>query len=134
MTMNTAILMLMLLPAVFGADVMSPVPSTIRSMRYPALGLQAQIRGTVRLRLTIDTTGAVASAEVISGNAVLASASQENAKQWRFSRGGVAVETHFEIVYEFKLQGRTDSCPQTDFTFVAPNRIEVVAPIPHWMQ
>src|SRR5579859_3549962 len=108
-------------------------PSRIPSMRYPRLGLQAQISGVVRLRVSIDMTGVVSSANVLSGNSVLASAAQENAKRWRFSTGGSkkGANASVELVYEFKLEGTADQCVQTEFVFESPNKIMVVAPTPH---
>ena len=127
--------MLILAQAVLGADDTARTPTRIQSMKYPRLGLLAQIRGTVRLRVIVDNAGAVSRADIISGHPILASASQENAQRWKFSIADAPDGTvdSFELVYEFKLEGTTETCAQTDFVFELPNKIIVVAPALHWM-
>ncbi len=93
MMRTTSIVWLMIMQVAFGSDGVGPIPTTIHSMKYPQLGLQAQLSGTVRFVQ--------------------------------------AVSPSFELIYEFKLEGTTDSCGQTDFGFDAPNEILVQAPTPH---
>ena len=62
---------------------------------YPNFARQTHREGTVELRATIRTDGAVRDVQVLSGDPVLARAAQEAVAQWRFRPtllNGVAVE------------------------------------------
>jgi len=77
-------------------------------LEYPQYEMQAQIEGTVIVLVTIGPDGNVLSASIVtsSGNAHLDDAALNAARASRYTPyyvDGVAVEQHYKIVYEFKL-------------------------------
>ena len=124
--------------AAFGAnDPSSWSPTRITSLQYPVLGLQAQLQGSVVLKVRIAPSGAVSSVEVVSGNPVLAGAARDNIKTWKFGRvcnsGGNPNEpATMDFNYEFQLEGIVKSSPKTDFEFEYPNKVKVKSRAVHW--
>ena len=72
-------MILLLLIAVAAAGQTLPEPILVYSQlpRYPLLAAAARIEGTVKLILTLNEKGEVASVEVISGHPMLKSAANE---------------------------------------------------------
>lgn len=74
---------------------------------YPALAKAARASGLVTVRVTVDETGHVVSAEPVSGHPLLQAASAEAAKQARFAptlRDGVPVKVTGVLTYNFLLE------------------------------
>jgi protein TonB len=61
------------------ASIISKVPPI-----YPKAAIEAHVEGTVKLHTIIDTDGKVIEATLISGPPMLAQASIDAVKQWRF--------------------------------------------------
>jgi len=73
---------------------------------YPNFARQTHREGTVELRATIASDGAVRDLQVLSGDAVLAQAAREAVTQWRFRPtllNGVAVEVITFITVNFHI-------------------------------
>ena len=51
---------------------------------YPPIALQARLKGTVKLMLTVTPEGTVKSVKTLGGNAVFVPAAEEAAKKWKF--------------------------------------------------
>ncbi len=66
---------------------------------YTAIAQQARLVGTVRLVLTVAPDGTVKSLKTIGGNAVLASAAEAAAKQWKFEP--LQKETSESVAFKF---------------------------------
>jgi TonB family protein len=112
------------------------IPARIQNMSYPILGLQAQISGTVVLRIKINSTGTVTEVRVLSGHSLLAKAARENIGSWRFIEilgGRPPSETEMEFRYLFKLESEAIASPPTDFVYEYPNRVTVTSKPLHWM-
>lgn len=92
---------------------------------YPPIAVLARIEGVVVVRLTLDKNGNVSQADALSGADILAKASIENAKKWRFEPNP---ENAAIIVYNFRLRG---SCHQSgvgsQLIFYPPNFAEITA-------
>ena len=71
----------------------------LESPNYPDLARQAQLSGTVTVRVTIDENGSVLSANA-SGPRLLREEAERNSRTWLFSRGATR---ELEIVYQFQL-------------------------------
>ena len=74
--------------------------------QYPPLALQAHMQGTVEVHAIIAKDGRIASAEIVSGNAVLAKAALSAVLRWRYRPtllNGQAVEVETTIRVIFKL-------------------------------
>jgi len=73
---------------------------------YPPLARQARIQGTVTLRVVISKSGDVLNIRLISGHPLLAPASIEAVKQWKYQPylvDGMPVEVETEVQVNFKL-------------------------------
>jgi TonB family protein len=104
-------------------------------MDYPRLGGMAQITGTVVLRLRIDSAGAIASVNALSGHPVLAKAAEQNIRLWRFSparSAGQRVDAEFDFIYVFKLEGVTE-CPRpaSSLIYEYPDKVTITSEAPH---
>lgn len=73
---------------------------------YPNFARQAHREGTVELRATIATDGAVRDVQVLSGDPVLAQAAREAVTQWQFRPtmlNGIAVEVITFVTVKFHI-------------------------------
>ena len=71
---------------------------------YPQIALTAHVTGDVRLRLIVDRdTGIVASAEVLSGHALLSQAAVTAASAWQFDRGAVP-SGRIDVTLRFEMR------------------------------
>jgi TonB family protein len=78
---------------------------------YPAEALRNRVEGTVSLRAVIGRDGAIASAAVVKGPAVLAEPSLARVLGWRYEPtllGGQAVEWEEDITVVFRLQDSSE--------------------------
>ena len=105
-------------------------PSKIVAMsEYPRIPRLARVQGTVEVRCTLDSSGNVTAAEMISGNAMLGKAASENALQWRFQPvSNAAHGNSATLTYVFLLEGKPQDATNSTFVFEMPNRIQIVAP------
>ncbi len=69
---------------------------------YPEIAKQARIVGTVRIAVVVAPDGTVKSLKTLGGNAVLASAAEAAAKQWKFEP--LKKETNEAIAFKFDGQ------------------------------
>jgi TonB family protein len=90
-----------------------PTPLVVRKVdpEYPPLALQARIAGVVKLRITIDTTGAVKDLRATSGHPLLVPAALQAAREWRFQPPASEVATYLDI--PFHLPPGVAPSPQT---------------------
>jgi TonB family protein len=112
------------------------IPARITSLKYPALGLQAQIQGEVHLRVKVNARGAVAGVRVVSGAPVLAKAAQENIQLWKFTPScgkQQAMEGEVDFTYIFKLKAGPVATPVTDFVYEHPRKVTVTSHPQHWL-
>jgi TonB family protein len=73
---------------------------------YPEAARQQNIQGRVILQLHIGTDGSVEDVEVLSGSPILARASTDAVKQWKFKprvRNEHPVEMQTRVTFDFKL-------------------------------
>lgn len=54
---------------------------------YPELAKTMHIQGTVKVEVTISTTGSVTNTKVVGGHPVLADAAVKAVQKWRFDSG-----------------------------------------------
>ena len=69
---------------------------------YSEIAKQARLTGTVRILLTVAADGTVKSLKTLGGNAVLASAAEAAAKQWKFEP--LKKETNEAVAFKFDGQ------------------------------
>lgn len=66
---------------------------------YGAVAQQSRLAGTVKMILTVAPDGSVKSLRTIGGNAVLASAAEAAAKQWKYEPS--QKETNETVAFKF---------------------------------
>lgn len=75
--------------------------------RYPPLGLQIRLEGTVRLHAIVGRDGVVRDLELLSGHALLAPAALDAVRQWRYrptilNGEPVEVETYITVIFQLR--------------------------------
>ena len=73
---------------------------------YPALAAQAHIQGDVIVRLTVDETGRVTDAKVVSGHPLLLGSALKTAREWEFNpflENGKPVSVSAQVKVSFFL-------------------------------
>lgn len=73
---------------------------------YPVEAKRQHIQGDVLLRITVDTKGSVADAQVISGDPILADAALSAVKTWKYRPwllNGEPVQTEFPVTIKFHM-------------------------------
>jgi TonB family protein len=105
-------------------------PSKIVAItEYPRVPRLARVAGTVEVKCTLDSSGNVTAAEMLSGKAILGTAARENALQWKFQRASKEVlGNSVTLTYVFLLEGKPQDATSSTFVFEMPNRIQIVAP------
>lgn len=98
---------------------------------YPPAAVPDKLQGQVIVRLVVSETGDVETAEVISGNPVLANAALDAAKQWKFKpyiRNGQPVKAAVKLPFDFVPPA--DGAPPAAQTIIlmAPTAPAHVAP------
>jgi TonB family protein len=109
--------------AVLGTATNAPMPKAAVAPKYPPLAAVARVSGTVTVRVTIDDSGKVTNADVVSGHDLLRQAAADAAKKWRFESAPTQTRTT-EVKFKFSLlPERDESDVQT--TFFPPDEIDV---------
>lgn len=78
---------------------------------YPDAALQQHIQGQVTVKVLVDPTGHVTTAELLSGNNALADASLDAARGFQFHPyrlNGEAIFVESQISLEFSIKGHGD--------------------------
>lgn len=104
--------------------------SSLEMPCYPPLARQANVQGATKVKIDIGKDGRVMSAETVEGARILAVASLENVRTWKFAAGPgqpVSREGTF-VAFEYRLEGDTgfDRCAAR-IVFDAYNKVEVIA-------
>jgi TonB family protein len=94
---------------------------------YPEEAERARIQGKVVLDLTVEETGNVSMAKVVSGPAELREAAVDAAKQWRFSNSTKTPVT-IQITLRFTLDPDSDTTPQQSSGLKNTYRVNAVYP------
>jgi TonB family protein len=82
---------------------------------YPVPAKAAGAQGQVQVNVTVDESGNVSAAEVVSGHPLLRDAALEAARQWKFrptQLGGDAVKVQGLLTFNFTLQGKKAEAPE----------------------
>jgi TonB family protein len=87
----------------------APVPTFKAEVRYPAMAREAEMEGTVFVKIFVDARGKVTGARVLSSTApeLLVAAALESVLKWRFTPGkqrNVPVPTEISVPIEFRLR------------------------------
>ncbi|HKT47083.1 MAG TPA: TonB family protein [Candidatus Acidoferrales bacterium] len=102
----------------------------LESVSYPEVARNARIQGEVRILARIGTEGTITSADVQSGDPLLAPTAARNVKRWTFEKGS---ERRVEITFEFVLQDPAIAQkPDTRTEFDLPAHVLVISspPVP----
>jgi TonB family protein len=112
------------------------LPVSFEGPVYPPLATQAQISGTVVLRVHLDVRGHVTSSDSASGHPILARCAQDNIRTWSFERSSGDAQSGtastIEFTYAFKLEGQAQAQPRTRVRFERPYLLTVTAAPQLW--
>jgi len=98
---------------------------------YAPIARQANIRGTVRLRVKLDSQGTPSEVTVLEeGHPILRESAVNAVKKWRFCAAGKTDEAHdIELIFIFKLEGKpTQSWLPTEVSFNSSGIVSITAP------
>ena len=88
-------------------------PVKIVKPEYPARARLWHIEGEVQVELTIDRNGSVRRAHALSGNATLAQAAEEAARQWKYApytgNDQIAFPAVTRVQFNFKFNSETET-------------------------
>jgi periplasmic protein TonB len=93
-------------PIIPGGDIKPPVRTVYVAPPYPDLARKARIQGLVVVECTIDPSGRVVDARVITGPPLLQSAALDAVRQWRYTPtrlNGVPVAVLMTVTVNFTL-------------------------------
>jgi len=76
---------------------------TPNAPKYPAIAAAAHVTGTVRVDVTLDSTGQVTSAVVVDGHPLLRKICEVAAKDWRFNSAGDVAIRKVRLIFSFSL-------------------------------
>jgi hypothetical protein len=96
--------------------------------RYPAMARRAGIAGKVTLRVFVSE-GAVAAAELVDGDRILAEAAEQNVATWTFDS---EVTATFDTEFDFELLETFGSDQNWRVEMQPPGYVKVVAPSFGW--
>jgi TonB family protein len=118
--------LMILLGALCGAQCQTlPQPVHLVSPRYPELARQAQIQGTVNVRLHLDSVGTVVAMEITGGHSLLEEEVKRNLRKWKFVPG---TKDDLEMSYEFRLEPpQVSYTPEADVSFDLPSKVVIVS-------
>lgn len=110
-------------------------PSRIETFEYPRLGTLARIYGDVELELTVNAAGEVTHTDVTSGHPLLAASAVAGIGKWKFQTACKADspgESKMRLRVAFRLEGITETRPQTKMTYQFPDQITITSEAPHY--
>jgi len=95
----------------------------LESPLYDPLARQTRVQGDVRIRVRIEATGKVISAQTESGHPLLAREAEKNIQKWLFNPGN---ERTIEVIYEFRLdEPEIYYDPPSRVSFDLPSRVRI---------
>ena len=71
---------------------------------YPELARRMNVKGTVKLMVTVSPNGKVKSTKVVGGNPVLVNASEEAVRRWKFETASEEVTGLVEFTFQSDSQ------------------------------
>jgi len=98
-------------------------------VHYPPLARQTRISGTVKIYLSVDVSGAVVDARIISGHPILAETVLASLRVWKFEplENG---QMFSAIDFEFALRNAANDGAGEEVTFNSPGVIRIVSTPP----
>jgi TonB family protein len=107
-----------------------PVLESSQTPRYPAIAATAHVEGSVEAEFTLDGDGNITFVRILSGPALLARATEDNIRTWKFSMppkdGGP--DRKYKTTFSYHISGRypTESEPlRLTITFVSFEHVEI---------
>ena len=88
---------------------------------YPMMATEKQIQGEVMLKVSVDESGSVEHAEVVSGDPILASAALDALKKWKFEpfiKNGKPIKVVTNLPFDFAFGGNVKDVTDRQATTV----------------
>lgn len=95
---------------------------------YPPLAVQGHVSAEVVVRVRIDRSGKVASAEMLNGHVLFESSSVAAAKRWVFARAHQ--ESEMDLTFTYRLLPHDARATDAGASFFPPRRVEVRERVP----
>jgi TonB family protein len=92
----------------FAQQAPEPILRSAQMPQYPPFALATRVEGEVKVSFVLDSKGEVASAEVLSGNAMLRDATATVVKSWKFElpKNLFRTEWRYDATFKYRLSGR----------------------------
>lgn len=108
--------------ACYAQEAAPPAVEEAVAPAYPAAALTGRVSGSVIVAVHISDHGAVTSASVVDGNALLRQASLEAARLWRFHAQPAA---DVKLIFSYRLMPKNTPEAQLGTVFRPPYTVEV---------
>ena len=105
----------------FAQQVPEPILDSAQMPKYPALAREARVEGEVKVSFLLNSSGEVASLEVLSGHPMLKEAAAATVKSWKFRMPHdlFRTEWRYETTFRYHLSGRElEPSEETKLTIV----------------
>jgi TonB family protein len=108
-------------------------PVKMESATYPPLACQAQLSGSVHLRVQLNVSGQVIHVEVVSGHPVLGRTAEANIKLWKFVvvRDASPPSSTIDFTSDFELQ-KDGEQPTAHFSYEHPFKVTITSGAHEW--
>jgi TonB family protein len=130
--MNCKAFLAISLPLILGhtadrtlAEEVTPGTVVAVAPEYPDVALQAQVEGSVAVRVEIDRKGLVRSATVVSGHPLLTKSAEAAARLWEFDQAKNSATADRQLTFVYNLLPSNACWQKTLARFLPPDRINV---------
>lgn len=110
------------------AEPPTAVPESLSLPRYPVMARKLDVAGEVTLRVAVED-GKVVTAEILSGDRLLAPAAAESVQTWMFAPG---TKTEFTTTFFYELKWLTAPAPRALVLFDLPTLVKVTGARSGW--
>lgn len=100
--------------------------------KYPVIARTAHVIGDLEAEFTLDETGSVTSVQILSGPPLLARATEENIKTWKFylPAENKKPPSVYKTKFSYRLSNKyvsEDQVPALTVTFDSFKRVEITS-------
>jgi Gram-negative bacterial TonB protein C-terminal len=117
-------------PGIFADEWPNPVLDSAQMPRYPAIAETAHVEGDIEAEFALNQDGSVASVRIVSGPPLLAGATEDNIRTWKFGsvpRDGKP-DRRYKTTFSYHFSGKHPKNPERlrlTVTFISFERVEI---------
>jgi TonB family protein len=129
-----ALAMCFFAPGIFADEWPIPVLDSAQMPRYPAIAETAHVDGDIEAEFTLNQDGSVASVRIVSGPPLLARATEDNIRTWKFSsvpRDGKP-DRKYKTTFSYHFSGKYPKEPERlrfTVSFISFERVEITTDV-----